>query len=66
MFKRSISDGVTVVCWLTPEKPVKNAVIRSLRGKFVGASVAKFVPRVVLTASLNKIFNSSGSEGCDT
>ncbi|MNN80163.1 hypothetical protein D3C81_1968730 [compost metagenome] len=37
VFRRSISDAVTVTGWFTPLMPVKKVATRSLRGKLVGA-----------------------------
>ena len=37
VFRRSISEAVTLACWFTPWMPVRNTVARSVRGKLVGA-----------------------------
>src|SRR6188508_1075544 len=63
VFNRSNSDGVTLASWLTPAKPVRKAVTKSVRGKLVGAKVGKFAFKVVFTASLNRMFRSSGKDG---
>ncbi len=39
VLRRIISEGVTVACWFTPAKPVRNAVTRSRRGRFAGREV---------------------------
>ena len=42
VFRRSISEGVTVAGLLTPVMPVRNTVTRSVRGRLVGARPAAF------------------------
>ena len=44
VFKRSTSDGVAAVGLFTPAMPVKKVVIRSVRGKLVGAKAAALPP----------------------
>ena len=63
VLRRVISDGVTVDIWFTPAKPVRNAVTRSLRGRFVGARFAKLVPSVWLTAPRNSASSNAGNVG---
>jgi len=68
VLRRVISDGVTVFCWLTPSKPVRNAATRSLRGKLDGAMFAIGVVgfRMSLTALLNSTSSSAGNVGLVT
>ena len=63
VLRRIISDGVTFFCWLTPVKPVRNAVTRSCRGRFAGARFGMLVPSVAFTASRNSTSSSAGSVG---
>ena len=66
VFRRVISEAVTFDIWFTPAKPVRNAVTRSLRGKLLGAMLAKFVPSVWLTGARNSTSISAGSVGLVT
>jgi hypothetical protein len=57
VLSRSISDTTTFGCLLSPSIPVRNAAIRSVRGKFVGA---------LTPAPPNRISSNAGSVGLVT
>ena len=66
VLSRCISEAVTFDCWFKPWKPVRNAVTRSVRGRFDGARFGMFVPSVAFTASRNSTSSSAGSVGLVT
>src|SRR5262249_23667736 len=50
VLSRSISEGFTFAGWFRPGTPVRNAVTRSVRGKFVGALTPAEPNRISISA----------------